>query len=195
MKRTFSQRTICQRTMLPRTIALSALFAGALMGADGGKMTVAKLYDSELASAESEIVPLAEAMPADKYNFAPTGGALTGVRTFAQQVKHLAAVIYLVGAAAKQEKPPVNLQGENGPDSVASKEQIVQFLKDAFAYGHNVMATLTEKNQLDSVKSPFGGGEMVRGSLAALATSHSFDHYGQMVIYARMNNVVPPASR
>ena len=75
-------------------------------------------------------------MPADKYDFAPSGGEFKGVRTFAQQVKHVAAVIYLVAAAAQQEKPPVELGGENGPDSIAGKEQIMTFLKGSFAYAH-----------------------------------------------------------
>jgi hypothetical protein len=45
------------------------------------------------------------------------------------------------------------------------------------------------------LKSPFGPGDMARGSLAGILTSHSFDHYGQMVVYARMNGIIPPASR
>ena len=57
------------------------------------------------------------------------------------------------------------------------------------------MGTVTAKNQLDSGKSPFGNGETIRASMAALAVAHTFDHYGQMVVYARMNGVVPPASR
>lgn len=173
----------------------TALFTGAsLFAAD--KMTVAQLYDSQLKNAESEIVPLIQAMPADKFGFAPTGGQFKGVRTFAQQAKHLGAVIYMVAAAAKEEKPPADLgTGENGPDSVASKEQIVKFVQEAFAYAHKVMGTLTEKNQLDLVKSPFGGPDVARAGIAAVTVWHSFDHYGQMVVYLRMNGVVPPASR
>ena len=107
----------------------------------------------------------------------------------------MATVIYLVSAAAKGEKPPLELGGESGPDSIKTKAQVVQFVKDAFAYAHKTMATLTSQNELDMVKSPFGGPDMARGALAALTISHSFDHYGQMVVYLRMNGVVPPASR
>jgi hypothetical protein len=157
--------------------------------------TIARVYDSQLKSLESELVPLADAMPADKYNFAPTGGEFKGVRTFAQQVKHVAAVIYMVAAAARQEKPPVELGGESGPDSMTGKEEIMTFLKGSFAYAHKAMAGLNEKNQLDMVKSPFGSGEITRASAASIAVWHSFDHYGQMVVYARMNGIIPPASR
>ena len=68
------------------------------------KASFAKAFDSDLSSAEKEIVSLAEAMPADKYNFAPTAGELTGVRTFGQQMRHIAAVNNEVAAALLGEK-------------------------------------------------------------------------------------------
>jgi uncharacterized damage-inducible protein DinB len=157
--------------------------------------TVAQVYDSQVTTVERDVVPLAEAMPADKYNFAPTSGEFKGVRTFAQQVKHLAAVIYMVAAAAQKEKPPVDIGSESGPDSVASKEQIVAFLKGAFTYAHKAALALNEKNQLELVKSPFGDNQVTRASVVAIVGWHSMDHYGQMVVYARMNGIVPPASR
>jgi hypothetical protein len=158
--------------------------------------TVSKIYDGAVRSAESEIVSLTEAMPADKFGFAPTQGEFKGVRTFALEAKHLSAVIYEVCAAILEEKPPVEIgKDENGPGTVETKEQIVQYMKDAFAYAHKAVATLTPENQLRMVKSPFGNGQVAKGSLAAIVAWHSFDHYGQMVEYARMNGVIPPASR
>ncbi len=158
--------------------------------------TVARVFDNPLRVAEAEIVPLVEAMPADKFNFAPSNGEFKGVRTFAQQAKHLAAVLYISAAAAdKQEKPPVDTGGESGPEAVKTKEQIVKFMKDAFAYAHQVMSRLTAQNQVELVKSPFGGPEVARGAIAQVTSWHSFDHYGQMVVYARMNGIIPPASR
>lgn len=159
-------------------------------------VSVANLYDSELKTVESDLVPLAEAMPTDKYDFRPTEGAFQDVRTFGQQIKHIAAVMYMVTAASQGQKPPVDVgTGENGPDSAKSKAQIVQFLKDAIAFGHKMTNQLTDKNQMDLVKSPFGGSDQPRAGLAHVAVWHSFDHYGQMVVYARMCGVVPPASR
>jgi DinB superfamily len=155
--------------------------------------TVANIYDRQLTIVEHDVVGLAEAMPADKYGFAPTQGEFKGVRTFAEQVKHLASVVYLSSAAVLGQKPPVDTGGEAGPASVKTKEQIVAYLKGAFAYGHKAMNSLTEKNQLDLVQSPMG--ESTRAASAGMAAWHSFDHYGQMVVYARMNGIVPPASR
>jgi uncharacterized damage-inducible protein DinB len=169
-------------------------FGAAIWAADAP--TLAQIYDKSLASVEAEFVPLAEAMPEGAYNFAPTGGEFKGVRTFRQQVKHVAAVNYMIGAALLQQKPPVDLgAGENGPDSIVGKAQTMRFVKDSFAYLHKAMQTLTEANQRDMIQSPFSNSQSPRLAIALIATEHCFDHYGQMVVYARMNGIVPPASR
>jgi len=157
--------------------------------------TIAQVLDRSVAGVENEFVPAADAMPEDKYSFAPTNGEFKGVRTFAQQVKHVAAVNYMVGAAILEEKPPVELGGENGPDSVKTKADIVKFLKDSFAYVHKAVATVSDGNLVNPIKSPFGEGMVTRLGMATLIVGHCFDHYGQMVEYLRMNSIVPPASR
>jgi hypothetical protein len=157
---------------------------------------LADFYNSQLTGAEHDVLGLAGAMPADKYNFAPTSGEFKGDRTFAQQAKHIATIIYKLAGAGLNEKPPVDIgTGENGPDSVRTKEQIVAYLKGAFAFAHKNIATLTAKNQLENVKSPFGDGNVPRVMTASFVTAHTFDHYGQMVVYGRMNGVVPPSSQ
>jgi hypothetical protein len=157
--------------------------------------TPSQILDRAVTNLEEEFTPAAEAMPEDKYSFAPTNGEFKGVRTFAMEVKHVAAVNYLVAAAILEEKPPVELGGENGPDSVKSKTDIVKFLKDSFAYQHKAMNSLTDKNLTESVKSPFGEGMVSRLGLATISIYHPYDHYGQMVEYLRMNGIIPPASR
>src|SRR5580700_3483664 len=157
--------------------------------------TVAQVLDRSVTGVENEFVPAADAMPEDKYSFVPTNGEFKGVRSFAQQVKHVAAVNYLVGAAILEEKPPVDLGSENGPDSLKTKADIVKFIKDSYVYAHKAVATITPDNYIGEVPSPFGKGKSTRLGLAVLITAHSFDHYGQMVEYLRMNGIVPPASR
>jgi hypothetical protein len=155
-----------------------------------------EVFQRTITNVESEFVPAAEAMPEDKFGFAPTNGEFKGVRTFGQQVKHVAAVNYLVAATILGEKPPVELGGENGPDSVKSKDEIVKFAKDSFAYVHKAMGSLTDKNLVSpAIKSPFGEGQATRLGMATLIAAHCFDHYGQMVEYLRMNGIIPPASR
>jgi hypothetical protein len=157
--------------------------------------TVTDILQRTVSNLESEFVPAAEAMPEDKYGFAPSNGEFKGVRTFAQQIKHVAAVNYELGAALLQEKPPVDVGDESGPANITSKADILNYLKDSFVYTHKAIATINEKNLAVPVKSPFGEGSVSRLGLATSVSSHGFDHYGQMVEYLRMNGIVPPASR
>jgi uncharacterized damage-inducible protein DinB len=181
---------------MKRTVICVLALAAASFAAKPPSATLAKSYDGDLTSAEKEIVSLAEAMPADKYNFAPTAGEFTGARTFALQMRHIASVNYEVAAAILGEKSPVDMgKNENGADSLDNKDAIVKYLKDSFAYTHKALDTITAKNYLGEVKSPFGEGNSTRASLATIPVWHSFDHYGQAVVYARMNGVIPPASR
>ena len=76
-----------------------------------------------------------------------------------------------------------------------TKADIVNYLKDSFAYVHKAIQTIDEKNLVEPVKSPFGEGTVTRLGLATSVVAHCFDHYGQMVEYLRMNSIVPPASR
>jgi len=159
------------------------------------KRSVTEVLDRTVSNLEHEFVPAVEAMPEDKFGFAPAGDGFKGVRTFGEQVKHVAAVNYLLGAAIMEEKPPVDIGGESGPASMTSKADIVKFLKASFEYVHKSIGTINEKNLVETVKSPFGEGAVSRLGLATTVAWHGFDHYGQMVEYLRMNGVVPPASR
>ena len=144
--------------------------------------------------AKSEFVSAADAMPEDKYSFAPTTGEFKGVRTFAEQVKHVAAVNYIFGASILQEKPPVDTGEEKGPATAKSKAEIMKFLNDSFAYLHKALDSISDKNQLDQI-TVFGEMKMARLSVGSFSAAHPMDHYGQMVVYLRMNGIVPPASR
>ena len=144
---------------------------------------------------ESEFVGAADAMPEDKYSFAPTSGEFKGVRTFAEQVKHVAAVNYVFGSAVLGEKPPVDTGGESGPDSIKSKAEIMKFLKDSFVYLHKSLSSITASNELDQLALFDGQLKAARTGVGAFACAHPMDHYGQIVEYLRMNGIVPPASR
>jgi uncharacterized damage-inducible protein DinB len=160
------------------------------------KPTFPMVYDRLISSVEKEVVDAAEAMPEDKFNFAPTGpGEFKGVRTFAIQVKHIATVNYMIGGALMQEKPPVDVADENGPANMTSRADILKYLKDSFAYAHKSVTGLNGDNLLERVKPPWGDQPMTRLSLVTIMISHPYDHYGQMVEYLRMNSIIPPASR
>jgi len=159
------------------------------------RRSVTEVLDRTVSHMEHEFVPAAEAMPEDKYNFAPTNGEFKGVRTFGEQVKHVAAVNYELGAAILEEKPPVDINDEAGPASIKSKADILGYLHNSLAYVHKAIQTINERNLTGQVKSPFGEGKVTRLALAESVVSHAFDHYGQMVEYLRMNGIIPPASR
>ena len=161
-----------------------------------GPPTVTRILHNQLRGVESEFVPAAEAMPDDKFNFAPTQGEFKGVRTFAQQVKHVAATQYLVAAAISGQAVPASAgTDENGPANLTSKADIVKYIKDSFAFAHQALDSVNAENAAGMIKSPFGPGQTTRLGMATLLVSHAFDHYGQMAVYLRMNSIVPPASR
>ena len=159
------------------------------------KKNLSQVVDNATQRLERDFVPAAEAMPEDKYSFAPTNGDFKGVRTFAEEIKHVAATNYLVASLILGEKPPVDVNDEIGPDSVKSKAEILKYLKDSYAYAHKAVATITEANVVEPIPTFDGKSTTTRLSLAMLFAWHGYDHYGQMVEYLRMNGIVPPASR
>jgi uncharacterized damage-inducible protein DinB len=158
--------------------------------------TLASTVDHQISTIEKEIVEAAEAMPEDKFNFSPEGLNLQGsdykgVRSFALQVKHVAASNYILWSALTGDKFPQDYLGGNGPEALKTKADIIKFLKDSFALGHKAAGTLTPENMLQIPEHRTSS----RLHLATFAVAHAFDHYGQMVEYLRMNGIVPPASR
>jgi len=149
-----------------------------------------------VALCERLVVGAADAMPADKYPFAPTEGEFAGVRTFAQQVKHAAATNYILAAAILGEPPPPDAGDELGPEAVRTKPEIMKYLVGSFAYLRKAAAVIDSRNAIvkGSPISPLGG-KTTRLGLAIETLAHAMDHYGQMVEYLRMNGIVPPASR
>jgi len=185
-----------------KTKCLCAIFllaAGTLALAQDSKPavnpTVPELLNACVSTAEKEFVSAAEAMPEGKYSFAPTTGEFKGVRSFSEQVKHVAATNYLFGSAILQEKSPVDINQEKGPDAVRTKADILKFLNDSFAYLHGALSSVTQQNLVDPIKNPWGDAPITRFRVALLAVGHPWDHYGQMVEYLRMNGIIPPASR
>jgi hypothetical protein len=161
--------------------------------------TIASAIDREISLVEKEVVEAAEAMPEDKFDFSPEklnipGSDYKGVRTFGEQLKHIAASNYLIWSPITDEKPPDTVNDDKGPDNMKTKADIIKYLKDSFAFGHKAVATLNESNLVQPITRP-NRPPTTRLFLATFAPAHAFDHYGQMVEYLRMNGIVPPASR
>jgi len=159
--------------------------------------TVASVLNGVYGAVEQQVVSAAEAMPEDKYGFAPTNGEFKGVRTFAEEVKHIGFANHLFfGPLMGENFDPKNIQAEaNGPAELKTKAEILQYLKDSFALGHKALATITAENEVTPLAKPVLPFLSTRLAIANIATFHPMDHYGQMVEYLRMNGIVPPASR
>jgi len=177
-------------------IALAVALIIAPLHAQGGaqeKRTIASVLDHQFTAAEQDVVAAAQAMPEAAYSFVPTNGEFKGVRTFGQQLKHVAVYNFRTFGAMLGEKPGAD--GDNGPDSVRTKEQILKYVRDSFALGHRAIATVGPGNLLSDVKNSPEAGYDTPLALVTFACWHAYDHYGQMVEYLRMNQIVPPASR
>jgi uncharacterized damage-inducible protein DinB len=159
--------------------------------------TMSQALEFWISNTEKEVVSAADAMPEEKYSFAPTSGEFTGVRTFGQQIKHLAANNYRMAARILAETPSPDQESETGPDAVRSKAQIMDYLTGSFAALHRSVDTITTENAVAPVLAARIGTaqQNTRVQFAVDAVAHSYDHYGQMVEYLRMNGIVPPASR
>ena len=161
--------------------------------------SAAQVLEIWVTNTETHLVPLADAMPEEKYSFAPTNGEFIGARNFAQQVKHLAANNYTMAAFLLLLKPSLDQANETGPESVKTKAQVMEYLKGSFAALHKGIAAIDEKNLVEPLAGASEGrislGLETRLGLVVDAIAHSFNHYGQLVEYLRMNGIVPPDSR
>jgi uncharacterized damage-inducible protein DinB len=173
-------------------LAMSAgpAWAGSNDGGNPGN-PAGRVLDDWVGKVEQLVVPAADALPESRYSYAPSTGNFKGVRTFAEQVKHLSAVNYQLGARILGEEPPAGAKNEEAPDSLKTKAQIMEYLKGSFACLHRAAATLDETNMAD----PIGSRPKTRLGDLIDALVHSSNHYGQIVEYLRMNGIVPPASR
>lgn len=142
---------------------------------------------------ERSFVALADAMPAEKFGFKPTDGEFTNVRTFGEQVKHVACSNFAFFNEIEKKEPPDGC-GSGGPHPAKTKEEINAYLRESFAYAGRVLRRMTPANALEPAGGPYGGMS-TRLGLTTLAVWHASDHYGQLVMYLRMNRIVPPASR
>jgi uncharacterized damage-inducible protein DinB len=154
-----------------------------------------KSLDGLLKIYEDQIMSAVNAMPADKFSFAPSpaifkpeqGVKYETVRTFGQMIGHVAQANYFFFGLSWGAKPDVDVKAIG---SMTSKDDLVKALAGSFAYAHKQIGTLTAANAFASVKD-----DQTRASMTAFGIAHMCDHYGQLVEYLRMNGIVPPASQ
>ena len=137
---------------------------------------------------EQEFVSAAEAMPEDKFDFAPSQGEFKGVRSFGSQVKHVAEANYYFFGGGTLSEADLKAK-QDAIEKLTTRADILNALKDSLTQAHTYCDAITPENAF--VMTANG----TRGGMAAFGIAHMMDHYGQMVVYLRMNGIIPPASR
>jgi len=151
---------------------------------------------------EYDVRSAAEAMPEDKWDFRPAPGMFKNekpefgpaeVRTFREQVKHVACANFAFAAELDGVKPPEGCD-KNGPSPAHTRVELLTYLRDSFRALNKSLNAITVKNMFDPIEGPYAGPN-TRLGLAEVCVWHNADHYGQMAIYLRLNGIVPPSSR
>jgi uncharacterized damage-inducible protein DinB len=164
--------------------------------------TVSSAFLRGMKYQEYQIRSAAQAMPEEKYGYRPAEGKFKNekpefgpaeVRTFAEQVKHVACANFAFAAELGGQKPPEACD-KGGPSPAKSKKELLIYLRDSFGAIRNSLNSLDAKNMFDPIEGPYAGPN-TRLGLATVIVWHAADHYGQMTLYLRMNGIVPPASR
>jgi uncharacterized damage-inducible protein DinB len=183
------------------SVALSAAAKSKVLQESGSKpgqqddvpKSIAESVSKTLQFAEGNFLAVAEVMPESKYAFVPTGGNFDGIRSFGEQVKHVACAQFAFFNEFEGKKPPDDCE-RGGHDPAKTKAELIEYLKDSFDYSNRVLTTLNAKNALERVEGRYAGPSTKLG-ISVVAVWHITDHYGQLVEYLRMNGIVPPMTQ
>jgi uncharacterized damage-inducible protein DinB len=164
--------------------------------------TIASVLNNQLRSIERDVMNAADAIPQDKFDFSPASGNIPGdfktpnpVRTFGEQFKHIGDALESYSSIIMGQKPQASAD-ENGPKNIKTKQEVVDYVKAAFAKAHSAIDTINQQNATEEIPNPSGGSRKpTRLGLAVGMVAHSNNHYGQIIEYLRMNGIVPPESR
>lgn len=136
----------------------------------------------------AKLIEMAEDFPEDKYDFKPN----PEVRSFAEQLLHVAGSTYFFMNIARGEQPG---EEDLSREKYKTKAEVVAALKKSFAEGDAFIRQTGDAGLTKSAKYPWSDRPVSLLGLWADATEHAGEHYGQLVVYYRVNGLVPPASR
>jgi hypothetical protein len=140
----------------------------------------------QVAFTGGRIVQLAEAIPADKYGWK----ASDEVRTTSEQIVHVLSSLYFIPSSMGAEKPE-NITRDL-EKKLTDKEEIIKHLKESIDFASEFLKSYDTANYDEIVKTPFG--EFSQRFMILLINNHLHEHLGQLIVYARSNNVTPPWS-
>jgi uncharacterized damage-inducible protein DinB len=165
-----------------RTLPLLLLAMAAVVLAQNNPLS--EYNKSIYTGAKGILLRSAEKMPEENYGFKPT----EAVRSFGQIVGHVADAQYLFCSIVLGEKNPA----PGIERSKTSKADLIAALKDAFAYCDKAYNGLTDASAVETVQ--LFGGDTPKLGVLTVNELHTIEHYGNLITYMRMKNIVPPTS-
>jgi DinB superfamily len=166
-----------------RIAALAAVLCPALAIAQA---PAADAFRENAASMGKNLIAAAELMPAEKYSFKPTPAQMS----FGDIMAHLAGGNdYLCGAISGMKAPArAKVPGTAGKDALVAR------LKETFEFCDKALAGLND-SKLSEKLPMFGNQTMTRAAIETETTGDWADHYSQVAIYLRLNNLLPPTAK
>jgi uncharacterized damage-inducible protein DinB len=146
--------------------------------------SLAKETVASFQRAANELLGVAEAMPAEKYGFK----AAPDISSFGDQLVHVAGIVQRFIDTSKGAKTEAAHHG------AMTKPEIIALLKKTFQGAEEIMTGLSDAQLLEPVKFPFGDRTVTRATYWQGPLYQLRNHYGQLVVYLRMNAIVPPTS-
>jgi uncharacterized damage-inducible protein DinB len=128
------------------------------------------------------VLNLAESIPEAKYDYKPT----PEVRTFREQLTHIVSENMNYVSMAAGDPPPDRPKLE----ALRGREEILKALRDSYAYGEKTLAALTDEKAIEKVN--MRGQMVLRWYPVLYDIQDNMDHYGNLVVYVRLNGMVPP---
>ncbi len=171
------------------------LMLSAVLAAPASAQGIMGDMHGDVTATQKKFIDLAKAIPASAYDWRPKGA-----RSIRQVFLHIASDNYFL--AIPMGKPAPDATHITATDFKAletfekqkmTKAQIVAELETSFGHLHQAMAMTTEANINEKVK--FFGQDMTRQAVTLATVTHMHEHLGQLVAYARSNNVTPPWSK
>ena len=170
-----------------RTFALAAAAAAFMVALPSAQTASLKSdFIKEWTGQKSMLVKIAEAMPENKFSFRATPPQ----RDFGGHVMHIAQINMMVLKTLGSNAPAAVLN-----DKATSKADLIKAMSDSFDYGTAILNEQTDQTMAGTVQGPPWMGPSTRARIYAFLIGHTQDTYGQMVVYLRLNGLVPPASQ
>jgi uncharacterized damage-inducible protein DinB len=170
------------------------VFVATIVTADAQRVTLSSDLIKDWRAQQETMMKIADAMPDDKFGFKATPPQ----RSYGDQILHVAGanVMLMKFLGAKAAAPAItDADLTTFGLKATSKADYLQALKRSYEYGDAALHELSDDALTQTITGPRWMGEVTRAKMVYYTMGHALDIYGQMVVYLRLNGIVPPASR